>query len=184
MNRSSENRMTNPVKGNPRGALISAAVAIGLVVGLGGALLLSHSLIRRPLQKQQEKIGKELLAHRQEVAQLDQRLAEGQEQLKAVQEKIHYLIVADSSGYLKELTSIQKENRDRERLYVQQLQRLEQQMNLIENANELLSKNFAQARGELERDDRAMREDLRALQSSVADLKNKIQQLERQFASQ
>ena len=175
--------ITKPVKRISLVALIFSAIVFGFIAGLGGSLLLSHSLIQRPLQEQQANIAQQNLVHRQRLAELEQTIVAQDEQILLLRDKIEYLIEADSTGYLKELASIQKENRDREQLFLQQLAQVQQQTSRIENSIEEFSKSVDEAKKELDREDKALRDDIRSLRSALNDIKNKLQQIERQFAA-
>jgi cell division protein FtsB len=164
-------------------ALIFAAIVFGLLAGLGGSLLLTHSLIQRPLQEQQDVIHLQHIQHQQEVALLQQHLAEQNESIKQLKDELEYFIIADSTGYLKELASIQRENKSREEVFLQELDQLVNQVRWLENSTQEFNKTVENAKRELDRSDKSLRDDLQMLQSSLNDLKSKVQQVERQMNS-
>lgn len=179
-NMTSGNRVARSVKRIPRVAWLVVAIILALAAAIGASLLLSHSLIR-PVQRGQEQIRAATLEQQGQLAKLAQDIAAQEEQLRTVQDKMQHL--SDSPANVRELTSLQKEKADREKLYGQQLTQLKLQLNQIENAHEIFGKNVDKARSELERENKALRDDLQALQSSLNDMKNKIQQLERQVSA-
>lgn len=160
--------------------MILAAVVVGFIAGLGGSMLLTHSLIQRPLQEQQEYINQQHEMQQNELAQLKQEIEQQCDDIMTLQNEITSLIMADSTGRLKDLANIQKEYNEQQELFIQQLTKIEKQLAQIEMENEQFSRAVEEAREELDREDKSLRDDIRLLQSSMNDLNSKIQQLERQ----
>lgn len=165
----------------PRAVWFFVVLIMAVAAAIGASLYLSRSLIR-PLQKQQEQIRAATVEQQQLLTQLAQDLAAQQEQLRMLQEKIEFIVTA-SPRHVRELASIQKERAERERLYTQQLAELKLQLKQLENSHDLFGKNVDKAKSELERENKALRDDLQVLQSSLNDMKNKLEQLERQVGS-
>ncbi len=165
-------------------ALIIAATVFGLIIGLGGSLLLTHSIIQRPIQEQQAIINLQHVQHLQEVSLLQQELALQQEAIAALKGELNYFILADSTGYLKELASIQRENQSREEIFVQQLEQLSNQAARLDFSNQELIKEVDNLKKEMDRTELSAGDDIRMLQNALNDLRSKLQQLERQINSQ
>jgi len=164
-------------------ALVFAATVFGLIIGLGGSMLLTHSLIQQPLLEQQARINQQHVLHQQEMALLHQGIAQQNETIAQLKNEIHYVIMADSNGYLKELAGIQKESQNRELELLQEINQLKAQTERLNYINQEISHSFEKSKNDLDRSDQILREDLRLMQSSLNDLKNQLDQLERQLAS-
>lgn len=163
-------------------ALIFAAVVFGLLAGLGGSMLLTHSLIQRPLQAQQNLMTQQHIQYQQQVIALQQQLAAQQELISTLKGELNTFIQADSTGYLKELASIQRENELNSEAMLLQLEQLKKQMEQVDASTEELNKAYDDMKSESDRTTKSIRDDLRMLQSSFNDLETKVQQLERQFS--
>lgn len=164
-------------------ALIFAAIVFGLLAGLGGSMLLTHSLIQRPLHEQQAIINHQHVLHQQEVVMLQHELAQQNESINLLKDELEYFIMADSTGYLKELAGIQRENKTREEVFIQELDILAKRVERLDYSNQEFNKAVDNAKKELDRSDKSLGDDLLMLQSSLNDLKSKVQQLERQINS-
>lgn len=159
------------------------SAVVGFIAGLAGSLLLTHALIHQPLQVQQDRINEQHILHQQQTAQFQQQIAQQAEAIGLLREEIQSLLMADSSGRIKELAAIQKENKEQETYLLQLYARLEQQISHMENSNHEFREAIDKAKSELDRADKSLRDDMRLLQSALHDLNTKIQQLERQFTT-
>ncbi len=175
--------MTDSKKSQPKrislAVLLTSAIVFGFVAGMGGALLLSHALIQKPLQEQQEESYRLNLQHQQLISETIKEMREHQAELDSLKDELEYLIKVDSSNYLAKLSVIQQENIDQEKKLIKRLTMLEQDVTRLDESHNALNESITEYRRKLEQSDATLEEQLRMLQTNYSELENKFNQLQR-----
>jgi len=162
--------------------LILSAIVIGFLAGLGGSLILNHSLIRRPLVEQQQQIIEHNRNQEAQLVQLDRELANHHKELFTFQEELQRLF-DDSTRIISRLNSVQNEYDEKEKEWLMRLSAIEQKLVRIETFDEEFRQTVLETKRHLDRSDKEISDDLRLLRNSLNDLENRLNQMQRQTSS-
>jgi hypothetical protein len=157
--------------------IIVAAIFFGFISGLGGAFLLSHSLLQQPLQAHHEENMRFNLQVRQKIGFLEEELDTHKEEIVTIANKIEFIVTEDSSSYISSIYKLQKDYADKEREVMNRLAALERQMNEFGNTQEAFATNVEEAKDDLDKVDKSISDDLREIKNTFNDLENKLKQL-------
>ena len=159
--------------------LLTSAIVFGFVAGMGGALLLSHSLIQKPLQEQQEESYRLNLQHQRLISETIKEMRDHQADLDSLKDELEYLIKVDSSNYLSKLSAIQKENTEQEKELITRFTTLEQDLEQLDESHKTICETVNDYRRKLEQSDVSIKDQLRMLQNNYSELENRFNQLQR-----
>ena len=159
--------------------LLTSAIVFGFVAGMGGALLLSHSLIQRPLQEQQEETYRLNLQHQRLISETIKEMRQHQAELDSLKNELEYILHVDSTNYLAKLSAIQQENTAQEKELIKRFTMLEEDLEQLEEAHKTICETVNDYRRRLEHSDASIQDQLRMMQNNYSELENKFNQLQR-----
>ncbi len=160
-------------------ALILSAIVFGFVSGLGGSLILSRSLIHKPLQQQQQENALFNLQLQKQLQALGDSLALHHSQIVELEHKIEFIIEEDNSSYVSSLYKLQKDYFEKEKEMTSRMAQLEKHILDLQDTQQSFAGSVDKAKDDLDAVDGSLNRSIQELNSSLQDLENRIKRLER-----
>ena len=171
-------RVTKKAKRISLAILITSAIVFGFVAGLGGSLILSLSLIQKPLQRQHEENMQLNIELQKKLAAAITQVGKHDQDISKLQQKIDSILVEDSSSYASRLDKPQNDYEAKEQQLVRRMAQLESQIAELRDAYKEFSRSVDAAKNDLDAIDNSLTSEIREVRNSFHDLENKFRRLE------
>jgi hypothetical protein len=156
--------------------LLLTASIFGFIAGLGGTMLLSQSLLRQFLQKQQEENAQMSQLFEQRTTKVQDELTVHRQELQALRKEIDASFLQSSRSSRNELLKIQKRIKEVEQEMLVQTAKQEKRLVQMEETGKQAGMAVNSIQEKMEALDKEQKEQIRQLKSRIADLENKIAQ--------